>query len=57
MDSELFYNTPTFSKDTEYTDCEDCDATGKQYECDEDGNQVVPIPCGRCRGEGQLPIE
>jgi len=56
MQDERSYNQPTFDKDKEYTECEDCCGTGTQYECDEQGNQCIPIPCGRCRGEGILEI-
>lgn len=56
MQDERSYNQPDFPNDKEWTECEDCDGTGTQYECDEDGRQVVPIPCSRCQGTGLLEI-
>lgn len=55
MDSELFYNTPTFPKDTEYTECENCDGTGFIYCYGEDG-ELYKEDCPECEN-GQLPIE
>lgn len=60
MDSELFLNTPTFPKDTEYAECERCDGTGKVdllFEDESDGISTEKMTCWECNGEGQLPIE
>lgn len=50
MESELIYNTPIFSKDKEYTECERCDGDGwiEMYE--------EKMTCPICNGTGKIEI-
>lgn len=53
---ETSYTTPLFNKDKKYTECENCDKTGKIYQYDECG-ELEREDCPDCSGTGQIEIE
>lgn len=57
MESELSYNTPIFSKDVEYTECEYCFGDGWIYLEYDPNNTKDTCTCPACHGTGNMPIE
>lgn len=59
MDSERFYNQPTFSEDKQTTKCENCQGEGFIYCYDSDDvndRQLMKEECQHCDGDGYIYI-
>lgn len=59
MESELRYNTPIFSKDAEFTECECCSGDGWIFgdiDDEDDNGEQRKYNCHVCDGSGQIEI-